>query len=106
MLSLSMTENDGEDALREIKKLLIDMFLQGEITPSDEIYVTNARHREALQDSLNSIKLVMDSIENNMSEDLYMVDLMDAYHSLGKITGAEIGEDLIEEIFAKFCLGK
>ena len=49
---------------------------------------------------------VIESIENEMPEDFYSIDLMDAYESLGSITGETIGEDLVNEIFSKFCMGK
>ena len=47
-----------------------------------------------------------ESIENQMPEDFFTIDLMDAYESLGSITGETIGEDLVNEIFSKFCMGK
>ena len=68
--------------------------------------ITNVRHREAVEDALSSIELVFSSIEEGMPEDFFTVDLMDAYASLGKITGEEIGDDLVDAIFSKFCMGK
>ena len=56
-----------------------------------------------LDDSLEKVNI---SIENNMPEDFYSIDLLDAYESLGSITGETIGEDLVNEIFSKFCMGK
>ena len=52
------------------------------------------------------MKKVIRSIDDNMPEDFYSIDLMDAYESLGYITGNSVGEDLINEIFSKFCMGK
>ena len=49
---------------------------------------------------------VKQSIEDGMPEDFFSIDLMAAYGSLGKITGEEVGEDLVNEIFSKFCMGK
>lgn len=46
------------------------------------------------------------SIEMGMAEDFYTIDLMDAYESLGSIIGESVGEDLVNEIFSKFCTGK
>ena len=46
------------------------------------------------------------SLEKGMPEDFYSIDLMSAYASLGKIIGEEVGEDLVNEIFSKFCMGK
>ena len=82
------------------------MFLQGEISFNDEVYITNLRQKSALQDAYNSLKKVKESIEMGMPEDFYSIDLMDAYEALGSITGETIGEDLVNEIFSKFCMGK
>ena len=68
--------------------------------------VTNLRHKEALQDALNSLQLVEQSIEDGMPEDFYSIDLMGAYEELGKIIGEAVEDDLVDEIFSKFCMGK
>lgn len=70
------------------------------------IMITNLRHKEALKESLDSLVQVSKSILNNMPEDFYSIDLMSAYKSLGKIIGEEVEEDLVNEIFSKFCMGK
>ena len=82
------------------------MFFGGEISFNDEIYITNVRHKAALKSAYESLCKVNESIEMNMPEDFYSIDLMDAYESLGNITGETIGEDLVNEIFSKFCMGK
>ena len=64
------------------------------------------RQKSALQDAYNSLKKVKESIEMGMPEDFYSIDLMDAYEALGSITGETRGEDLVNEIFSKFCMGK
>jgi tRNA modification GTPase len=53
-----------------------------------------------------SLKRLKESLENRMPEDFYSIDLMGAYEALGEITGEEVGEDLVNEIFSKFCMGK
>ena len=80
------------------------MFYHGDISFNDEVYITNIRHKTALADALSSLKKVEESIENQMPEDFFTIDLMDAYESLGSITGETIGEDLVNEIFSKFCM--
>ena len=65
-----------------------------------------SRMRFQVEDALSSIELVFSSIEEGMPEDFFTVDFMDAYASLGKITGEEIGDDLVDAIFSKFCMGK
>ena len=82
------------------------MFLKGEISFNDQIYITNVRQKNALSDALESMKKVIQSIDDGMPEDFYSIDLMDAYESLGSITGESVGEDLVNEIFSKFCMGK
>ena len=70
------------------------MFLKGSLSFNDEIYITNIRQKAALQSARESLYKVIESIENEMPEDFYSIDLMDAYESLGSITGETIGEDL------------
>ena len=82
------------------------MFFKGEISFNNEIYITNARHKKALSQAIESLCKVCQSIEDGMPEDFYSIDLMGAYESLGNITGETIGEDLVNEIFSKFCMGK
>ncbi len=103
MIEISAKEEQG---IRTFENLLKEMFLQGEISFNDEVYITNMRQKSALQDAYNSLKKVMESIEMGMPEDFYSIDLMDAYEALGSITGETIGEDLVNEIFSKFCMGK
>ena len=103
ILSISAKEESG---IKELEDTLKDMFFQGEISFNDEVYITNIRHKTALQDAYDSLIKVNVSIENNMPEDFYSIDLLDAYESLGSITGETIGEDLVNEIFSKFCMGK
>ena len=82
------------------------MFFEGNLSFNDEIYITNIRHKTALQDAYASLQRVIESIDSGMPEDFYSIDLLDAYESLGSITGETIGEDLVNEIFSKFCMGK
>ena len=103
MIEISAKEEKG---IKELEETLKNMFFHGEISFNDEIYITNIRHKTAIQDAYSSLEKVKKSIENNMPEDFYSIDLMDAYESLGSITGETIGEDLVNEIFSKFCMGK
>lgn len=97
------SENSGMD---ELEETIRNMFFEGELKHNNELVVTNLRHKEALQDALNSLKLVERSIEDGMPEDFYSIDLTSAYASLGKIIGEEVDEDVVNEIFSKFCMGK
>ena len=103
MIDISAKEEQG---LTEFEQTLNQMFLNGEVSFNDEVYITNIRHKAALTDAYESLKKVIESIDNQMPEDFFSIDLMDAYESLGSITGETIGEDLVNEIFSKFCMGK
>ena len=104
--SRSLDENDQKILNLVLEKTLEKMFLKGSLSFNDEIYITNIRQKAALQSARESLHKVIESIENEMPEDFYSIDLMDAYESLGSITGETIGEDLVNEIFSKFCMGK
>ena len=88
------------------EKTVNDMFFQGELKSNRETVLINMRHKEALQEALDSLLLVEQSLANNMPEDFLSIDLMSAYTSLGRIIGEEVDDDLVEEIFRKFCMGK
>ena len=92
--------------MEHLEEKIKDMFYSGKINYNNQIYITNARHKEALDNVYDSLLKVKDSIEMTMPEDFYSIDLMDAYEELGSITGVTIGEDLVNEIFSKFCMGK
>ena len=96
----------NEDGIEKLQNCVKDMFYSGDISFNNEVYITNIRHKTALSDAYESLRKVKESIDNGMPEDFYSIDLMDAYESLGSITGETIGEDLVNEIFSKFCMGK
>lgn len=103
MIPTSTKDNSGIDVFENTIK---EMFFQGELKSNNEIIITNMRHKEALQNAYDSLIMVKKSIETGMPEDFYSIDLMSAYSSLGFIIGEEVDDDLVEEIFSKFCMGK
>lgn len=103
VIPVSVVEETG---ITELEETIKKMFFRGEISFDDEVYITNARHKTALEEALESLKMVGESIETGMSEDFFSIDLMSAYESLGKIVGESVGEDLVNEIFSRFCVGK
>ena len=103
IIKTSTKDVTGIDVFEET---IQNMFFKGEISFENEVYITNIRHKEALVETKNSLLLVQKSINNNMPEDFYTVDLMNAYTSLGLIIGEEVSDDLVNEIFSKFCMGK
>jgi tRNA modification GTPase len=103
VLPISAKEQTGIDAL---ENKIESMFLTGKIEENDDVFLTNAWHREAVRNARQSLELVMQSIRDGMPEDLYTGDLMDAYESLGLIIGETLEDDLADEIFSRFCMGK
>lgn len=103
IISVSAKENVGIDELVDKVK---ELFFKGEVSFNDEVYITNIRQKNLLQNSLDSLELVINSINDGMPEDFYSIDLMNAYQSLGLIIGESVEDDLVEEIFSKFCMGK
>ena len=94
------------DGLDELENKIRDLFYEGKVKYNDELYITNARQKESLINAKNSIEEVIKSVENDMPEDFYSIDLMDAYTYLGQIIGESVEDDLVNEIFSKFCMGK
>lgn len=103
IILFSAKESIGLSELEEEIKL---MFYRGDIDFNDQIYITNERHIEALEEAKESLDMVLSSIEEELPEDFYSIDMLNAYESLGSITGEAIDDDLANEIFSKFCMGK
>ena len=102
-IMFSAKEGNGLEILEdEIKKL----FYQGQITYNDQVYITNIRQKDALENAYESLNNVEDSVNAGMPEDFYSIDLMNAYSELGSIIGESVEDDLVNEIFSKFCMGK
>lgn len=103
VILFSAKNGEGVDQLEEEIR---NMFYSGKVTYNDQVYITNARHKEALENALESLKQVKNSVDAGMPEDFYSIDLMDAYTDLGLIIGESVEDDLVNEIFSKFCMGK
>lgn len=103
VVAVSAKEEEGIELLEAQIK---DMFFEGNLSFNDEIYITNMRHKAALEEAKRSLEIVENSIEMQMPEDFFSIDLMNAYEVLGSIIGESVGEDLVNEIFSKFCTGK
>ena len=103
ILSISALTGEGE---KEFGDAVRNLFFSGEISADPDRVLTNVRHHACVSDALHSLDLVFEAVHQGVPEDFYTVDLMDAYISLGKILGEEIGDDLIDTIFSKFCMGK
>ena len=118
----SLPENQQEQALslppiipcsflqgkgvQQLEQTIASLFLHNELIPKQEFYLTSVRHRDALKRTKESLVLVKEGLLSKVSEEFLTVDLMNAYSSLGEIIGEEVGDDLVDEIFSKFCMGK
>lgn len=103
VVSVSVVDKSGFDV---IKKCITDMFFNGQIKINEDIYITNLRHKQLLSDAAQSLENVLQSIDCGMPEDFFTIDMMDAYTSLGLITGDNLEDDLADKIFSDFCMGK
>ena len=103
VISFSAKKGKGLD---ELENYLQELFIENKIDANEEIYITNIRQRQALLDAKDSLVKVKESIALGMPEDMYTIDLTNAYESLGLIIGETIEEDIIEKIFRDFCMGK
>lgn len=103
VIDISAKEQTG---FEEFYQKLNELFFHGKLSYNDEIYITNMRHREALEEAVASIRLVRQSIAEGMPEDFYSIDLMAAYERLGYIIGESVEDDLVDTIFKEFCMGK
>ncbi len=103
ILFISVKNREGMDKLYTA---IEEMFFQGKIQMNDQVFLHHARHKQALAEVQKSLILVKNSIEEGLPEDFYSIDLMHAYEELGKIIGKSVEDDLVNEIFSKFCMGK
>lgn len=103
VIPVSAKEQKGIDVLEE---RIRELFFSGKIDFNDEVMITNVRHKTALREAYDSLLLVEKSIEDQMPEDFFSIDLMNAYEKLGTIVGEALEDDLVNEIFSKFCMGK
>ena len=103
VIEVSAKEGTGES---EIQSLIEEMFFNGEISFNDEVFITNTRHENLIDSAIESLRLVENSINEGLPEDFYSIDLSGAINDLDAIIGGNLSEDLVDEIFSKFCMGK
>ena len=107
---------DGKDYLRtsmqdaqdisKIENIIKDMFFEGKISTTSDVYVNNVRHIRALERTKKSLLDVIEDINNEMFLDLMEVNVNNALMSLGEITGETNTEDILDRVFSEFCIGK
>ena len=103
ILSFSAKTSQG---LTELTDVIKDLFYHGELNADEELYLTSVRHKTLVENADMALLHVKESLKMNMPEDFYAIDLMQCYSSLGEIIGEEVDDDLVDEIFSKFCMGK
>lgn len=103
LIKISAKENKGID---DFRCKVEELFSLGEIEENNELIITSLRQKEALEDAVNSLYLVIDTMNAGMPEDMMTIDMMSAYTSLGRVIGEAVDDDLVNEIFSKFCMGK
>lgn len=102
-IKTSMKEGTG---IKELENAITELFVQGEVKINEEILLTNIRHKNLIDRAVESIEKAMNAQENSMPLDLITIDITDAADYLGQITGESVSEDVMHEIFSRFCLGK
>lgn len=103
IVKVSAKEETGKEDLGNLLKY---MFFKGNIEFNNQIYITNLRQKNSLEEARESLIAVKESLMQQLPEDFYFIDLIAAYTNLGSVIGATFEEDLINEIFGKFCMGK
>ena len=101
-LTISAKTGEGVEAL---KKQLLGLVQMGNLHNNDTI-ITNARHYDALRQALDNIQKVQHGLQTGLSGDLLAIDIREALHHFGRITGEISTDDLLGNIFANFCIGK
>ena len=102
IINISAKENLGIDEFKDVVKTIF----YNDLNYNEDVIITNVRQINELRECLSSLKLVINSIDDGMPEDFYSIDLQNAYVHLGYIIGEEISDDVADEIFSKFCMGK
>lgn len=98
--------NETKQGMKELENYVNNSFLDGNISFNNQVYLTGIRHKEAVISAIESIDAVLQAIDDDMPEDFYTIDMMDAYKELGLINGETASEDLVNKIFKEFCMGK
>ncbi len=102
-LPFSALSGDGLSALTD---RIIDLYDCGDVIYNDQVVITSARHKALLSEAFDALGEVLQGADQQVSEEFLSVDLMNAYIALGKILGEEVGDDVIDRVFEKFCMGK
>ncbi|QZY55058.1 tRNA uridine-5-carboxymethylaminomethyl(34) synthesis GTPase MnmE [Crassaminicella profunda] len=103
IIKVSMTEGTG---LNELEETIVEMVYGGKVKQGESSFVTNVRHKDALERAQKSMIDAINAIKQDLPLDFVEVDVKNCWEYLGEITGDTVGENVIDQIFANFCLGK
>ena len=103
IVELSITEDKG---INELKEKIVELFNINEIETKDPTYLSNSRSISILKKCLNRIEEIEESLKNNMPIDMIELDIKSIWEELGTINGSTYEEELLDEMFKRFCLGK
>ena len=103
IIKISALNNEG---IVELQEEITKMFNLNQINLDNEIIITNIRHKNLITKAIENVKKTKETINQKMPLDIIAIFIKDILEDLGNITGEIISEDIINEIFAKFCLGK
>ena len=103
IINMSIINNQGID---ELKEKIIEMFNLSKIETKDPTYLSNTRSISILQKCLDSIEEIEEGLNNNMPIDMIELDIRNIWEELGKVNGSTYEEELLDEMFSRFCLGK
>lgn len=103
VLELSVREGIG---LNSLEDEIVKLVYSGGVDPGEGAFITNVRHADALRAVIRSLQCAQTAITQNMPIDCVVIDIRAAWETLGMISGDTVGEDIIDEIFSRFCLGK
>ena len=94
------------NGIESLKDKISEMFKLEELKQKDYNYITNVRQIAKIKECINRIKDIKESLNNNMTLDIIEIDLRDIWNILGEIIGESYSEELLDELFSKFCVGK
>ena len=103
VIKISALNGEG---LEKLYSLISKMFSLEEINVDNDVIITNLRHKNLISRAIENVKKAKDTVEQNMPIDIIAIFVKDILEDLGNITGEIVTDDIINEIFAKFCLGK
>lgn len=102
-MQISTFNNDG---IKELEQEIVNRVYSGTVKQAEGVFVNNARQANALKEAQKYLEDCLNTIEMDMAEDFIVIDIRSAWEKLGEITGDTVDEDIIDQIFSQFCIGK